>query len=443
MPSEKIMNTTDMYGHWRPLKKIAFRFFFIFFILEVFVMDFIVIWSGFNSSVLNWMETLTPPFLWLNNHIFHFHYRPVPGWTFTYSLDLVRNITYAGVALVGCLVWTILDRRNYNYNRLDFWFREILCIGLAGVMWAYGIIKVIPSQMSLPDSFELYNPIGNLHPFTLLWRTLGYGTPYKIFTGIGEILGAVLILPRRTRPIGLLILVTILLNIVILNYTFIISTVTLYFSFVLLLITLYLLIPYLRNLWRYFFTDQLVNQFIGQPPRYAFTTRWKKLAVMTFGVLMLGTTVCISSFKYAIPKYAEISTIRQSREYSEVKNFVLNGDTLNNLIVGDTIRWRFWTEQTFNNKTTVTLHKMNSYASERYSLTADSLNRTLTLKPNDRSNAGPIVLTYQDRGKRNWRLQGEMNGKQITADLQRVDPDTMLVLLRAKRKILLTDPEEF
>src|SRR5262245_40979740 len=92
---------------WHPLRKAIFRFFFIFFALEIIVNhDFYILTFGINREMINLGQKIfTPPFLWLNDHIFHFNYNPIPGYfTFTYSLISVRHITYLGLAFIGSLV---------------------------------------------------------------------------------------------------------------------------------------------------------------------------------------------------------------------------------------------------------------------------------------------------------------------------------------------------
>jgi hypothetical protein len=428
---------------WHPLRRIFFRLAFIFFTLEIFAMEFfvLVLFGGksFISLATSAHKIFTPPFLYLNNRIFHFYYHPWGGYTFTNSLNLVRHITYLLLAVIGCAIWSVVDRQRPNYNKLAFWSNKVICVCLSGVMWGYGILKIFPVQMAMPDFADLLTPVGNLHPLTLLWTTLGYGTPYQIFTGIGEASAAILILFRRTRPIGLLILLVILSNVVILNYTY--SVGVLGFSFLLLLMTIYLLSPHLKNLWLFFFSDQSVNQFTSHP-QYGFTTPWKKFTIVALSVLVVGCTYIVN-FNKAYSRYSEGSARSESKEYWEAKNFVLNGDTLAHLIEGDTIRWRYWSESVTNNALLVTLHTMNNGASETYSLTKDSVVHTLTLKENNTQHVAPILFTYSEIDKTNRRVQGIMKGQHIVADLRKINPVSTLKLLRVKRRMFETDPEEY
>jgi hypothetical protein len=422
---------------WHPLKKGTFRFFFIFFILEVFTIEFTAVWLNLNdTSLLLWEhQFFTPPFLWLNNHLFHFPYYPWEWYTFTLSIILVRHITYASIALIGCIAWSFIERKRNNYAKLDFWFRQGLCLCVSGVMWAYGIIKVLPVQMPMPSFIDLQKPLGDLDPFSLLWATMGYGTPYQVFTGIGEIAGATLILFRRTRPIGLLLLVVVLCNVVMINYTYAVGVLSL--SYLLLLMTIYLLVPYLKNLWLFLFSNQVVNQFTNLP-QYSFATPWKRGAIIVFPALFVIST-SIAKLHTVYLKYISRSVSNQALKHWQVKNFVLNGDTLPPL-AGDTARWRFWSEHlSATGAASITIYTMNTDVTKRYSLIRDSIKHTLTLISSSEPNDKPVALNYKERDKDHWQLQGTIKDKQIIADLERIIPASTSRLLKKKRQVFEMD----
>ena len=51
-----------------------------------------------------------------------------------------------------------------------------------------------------PD--RLAEPLGNYSPFALMWTFMGYSKPYTIFAGVGEVIGGVLLLFRKTTTLG-------------------------------------------------------------------------------------------------------------------------------------------------------------------------------------------------------------------------------------------------
>lgn len=424
---------------WKFQEKILFRFFFIFFSLEIFTQDFTGNWFGGNLFIWDLgAKIFTPPFLWLNGHIFHFNYHPEDWTTFSGSLVLVRDIAYLFLSLIICLTWTIVDGNRKNYSKLNFWFGKVLCICLACTIFAYGITKVFPVQMMMPGFVDLHKPVGDLTPFDLLWLTMGYGKPYQIFTGIGEVLGAVLILFRPTKPIGLIILFIVLLNVVMLNYTYVIGVLE--FSILLLLVTIYLLFPYFKNLWLFFFSNQFVNQSINLRD-YKISTPWKKYTVTSLGLIVVATTFILNT-NAGYSRYTRFEAINNSRNYSAVKFFVINNDTLKNHIEGDTIRWRFWSERVVDEKLMVTLCVMNTRASRSYFLKRDSVGKILTLMPVNKKDTSQIKFTWNDLDKINWHLDGVVKGQHITADLQKINPDSTLRLFQVKREIFAMDKED-
>jgi hypothetical protein len=119
--------------------------------------------------------------------------------------------------------------------------------GLAGIMFGYGFAKIIPTQMPHPFIDRLVEPFGEFSPMGLLWTFMGYSTVYEVFTGLGEALGSALILFRRTTTLGAILLIAVLANVALLNYTFDVP-VKLY-STNLLLMAVFLAAPDARRLF--------------------------------------------------------------------------------------------------------------------------------------------------------------------------------------------------
>jgi hypothetical protein len=110
----------------------------------------------------------------------------------------------------------------------------------------YGADKIFKNQFYLPEPNTLFTPIGQLEKDILYWSTMGTSYSYNIFLGSLEILAAVLILINRTRLMGLLLSLGILLNVVAVNFSFDIS-VKLFASF-LLFLNFHLLYPFSNRL---------------------------------------------------------------------------------------------------------------------------------------------------------------------------------------------------
>ncbi len=325
--------------NWSAWKKIGFRFIFIFLVLEILTENFI----GnifLNSTFFNifFENIFTKPLIWLNNQFFNFPYNPNYWNSISGTLILIRHIFYFIISVLGSLVWPLLASKAINYKKLNFCFSEILKLVLSLKVFGYGIIKVFPIQMGKPNFIDLHKTIGDLEPVYLLWVTIGYGQPYQIFLGIAEVVAAILILFRKTMVIGLLLLLPIIVNVILLNYTYIIGILDI--TLLLLIFNLYLLLPFFKS-----FYDLLIKgkSAVLTYNYYNFSNIKLKNTISNFVaiiVILSFTFKMVSAYRM----HVKLKAIDASSKYSEIKTFVLGNDTLK-LALGDTVRWRFWSEK--------------------------------------------------------------------------------------------------
>lgn len=88
---------------------------------------------------------------------------------------------------------------------------------------AYGLAKLIGGQFYSPDRFpeELINvTLLEASNFELAWVFMGRSFGYMLFIGLGEIIGALLLLFNRTKLIGALILTTIMVHVIVFDVFF-------------------------------------------------------------------------------------------------------------------------------------------------------------------------------------------------------------------------------
>lgn len=424
-------------GHrpWTAAQKIAFRFFFLFLSLQVLTENFLG--NLFGGSLFMWRlgeKIFVPSCLWLNRHIFHFKYIPQSWTTFSGSLHTVRDTVYLTLACFGCLLWTIIDRKRAGYDKLHYWFTQCLVAALACITFSYGVIKLFPLQMSAPSFIRLNGTVGDLRPFDLLWVTFGYGKPYQVFTGFFEMTGAILILFRKTRVAGLLIIASVMLNVIMLNYVYQVGVLIL--SFYIFLVTLFLLAPYTRTLFRFLFAGETTKLFSNEYiPAKNLKTRLFKIT------LLLLTLACFffnSRFTYNL--YTTTEAINHTRRYSFVKNYIVNNDTLKPA-ENDTLCWRLWSERIANGKTWVTITTMDPSAVKTYGIEQDSSKHTLTLHSLNPRDTSSLSFGYSDIDKVRWRLEGTIQQQKVQVDLQRINPDTTMKLLKVKRNIIVFDDD--
>lgn len=106
------------------------------------------------------------------------------------------------------------------------------------------------------DYARLVIPYGDFSPMGVLWSFMGSALAYTVFAGLGECLGALLVLVPRTRTLGALVLVGVLANVAMLNYAYDVPVKL--FSTQLLLIAVGLLLVDGRRLFALFVANRPV-----------------------------------------------------------------------------------------------------------------------------------------------------------------------------------------
>ncbi len=189
---------------WSSLKRVAFRLVCLYWVLYV-------------SPVA---RPLAP---WAATHIFRLS-GPVTAYQPTGSgdtaLDYIQNLIVVTLAIAGALAWSILDRKRQSYAKLHPWLILLLRYSLAFTLLGYGFAKVFPQQFPYPNPVRMFERFGDFSPMGVLWSFMGASQPYTFFGGLMELLGAYLLLFRRTATFGALVSGGVLLNVVVLNFCY-------------------------------------------------------------------------------------------------------------------------------------------------------------------------------------------------------------------------------
>lgn len=198
-------------------------------------------WLGRPARFL--LERLIP---WVGTHLFGVAVPLGPSGSGDKMFDWVQAFCVVTIAVVGGTLWCVFDRKRREYEWLESWLRVVLRYSLAVPMLSYGMVKVIKLQFPSAPIDRLLEPYGRSSPMGLLWTFMGYSTGYNLFTGLVETLGGLFLLMRRTTPLGALLVVIGMTNVVVLNFTFDVP-VKLY-SLHLLLMGIFLLLPDAKRL---------------------------------------------------------------------------------------------------------------------------------------------------------------------------------------------------
>jgi hypothetical protein len=206
------------------------RFLFCFVLLFIISLPF-----PYNiiPDIGNWISLIWRPLV-------RFAAEGIFGISKPYTLEIVSDSTgmYLQTILLFLIatilagVWHILKKEKEP--RLNY-FIEILCAYYLSLQFfKYGFDKLFKYQFYLPEPNTLYTKLGDLSKDILYWSSIGSSHSYSVFLGLTEIIPAFLFLFRKTRLIGAIIALFVMINVTMINFSFDIS-VKLYSGFLLML----------------------------------------------------------------------------------------------------------------------------------------------------------------------------------------------------------------
>jgi hypothetical protein len=163
----------------------------------------------------------------------------------TFSMYILVLLLFILAILTSLLLlrikkWTLLS------DKVLAFIYQLICYYLVLQLLKYGLGKIFKNQFYIPEPNTLYTALGRMSKGLLYWSSMGTSHFYNVFLGSLEALAAIFILIKRTRLVGLLISLAVMLNVVAVNFGFDIS-VKLY-SLFLFYLTIYLLAPYFSRL---------------------------------------------------------------------------------------------------------------------------------------------------------------------------------------------------
>jgi hypothetical protein len=335
--TEALLQEADARPRWNITKRVAFRFAFAYFVLYIipFPVEFLPFTSSLIQKYTDLWQAVVP---WVGRRILHLSYEITvfQNGSGDTTYNYVQVLCFLALAAAAATIWSVLDRRRPDYERLHQWLRLYVRFSLAGAMIAYGAIKVIPLQMPAPHLTRLIEPYGDSSPMGLLWTLVGASKGFEIFTGCAEMLGGVLLIFPRTTTLGGLICFADTTQIFILNMCYDVP-VKLY-SFHLLIMSVFLLAPDFRRLANLFLFNRGVEAARLQR---LFRRRWLDrvaLAVqILFGLYLIGSSLYGGYQRYKV--YGEHAPRPPLYGIWSVDEFSLDGQARPPLLT-DATRWQ-------------------------------------------------------------------------------------------------------
>jgi len=332
--------------HWSQPQKIAFRFFFVFFVLYIIFVpsDSIPLYDDVFYPFINFFQGFI---VWGAKNTLHIVVNPVTRGlgdsggdsTFDYLLFLFVII----VSGAATIIWSYTGRKTANYNKLFYWLLVVLRYFAAFTMILFGTAKVFRVQFPAPTIGRLMERVGDMSPMGLAWTYMGYSHWFNYFTGGAELLCAGLLFFRRTTRLGATIGVVLLVNIVAINFCF--DVCVKISSTTLLLMCFFILIPDCRRFINFFLRNGEVKPADLSPRR--FTAKWKNVTLsgIKYTLILLALYWNYNLMREQIATYGYGGNgARRPPLYGlyQIETFVRNRDTLKPLTT-DATRWnKFW-----------------------------------------------------------------------------------------------------
>jgi hypothetical protein len=339
------------------------------------------------------------------------------------TYNYVQVFCFAVVSLVLAGIWTLIDRRRGRggVGGLFDWLRLDIRLWLATTMITYGAVKVIQSQFPAPTLGRLLEPFGEASPMGLLWTFMGASRGYNVFTGLGELVGGVLLVSRRTTLLGALICLGVMSHVAALNFCYDVPVKL--FSLHLLLAALFLAGPDLARLADLFLLNRAVAPAAIRP---LFRNVWlhRTGLVVRTGYLVAFLVMALVGAQASRYLYGDLAPRSPLYGIWEVVEFRFDGMDRPPLTT-DPVRWR---RVVFDSAGMITIQPMSD-SLNRYLLKLDDAKKTLTLSRRTDPKA-TSSLAYSRPEPDVLALDGTFEGRKVVARLRRVDPKSFLLLGR-------------
>lgn len=266
-------------AQWGLATRIGFRFVFAYLVLYSFPspLDILPWESLFTKYNALWTAIVTrvgKPLLGMNITV-------LPNGSGDTTYNYVQILCMLAMAATATVIWSLLDRKRSNYEKLHQWLRLYVRIVLGMALISYGADKVIQNQMPAPTLATLTETYGQSSPMHLLWTFMGASRGYNAFAGGAEMLGGVLLFIPACTAIGALVSIGVMSNVFMLNMCYDVPVKL--FSFHLLLMAVFLMTPDLGRLAELFLFHRRVELYSGPA---LFSRKWVSRTVVAAQLLL-------------------------------------------------------------------------------------------------------------------------------------------------------------
>jgi uncharacterized membrane protein YphA (DoxX/SURF4 family) len=349
------------------------------------------------------------------------------------TYDFVKVFCLLLTAVLATVIWSLIDRRRSTYAKLDQWLRLYLRALLAITMIGFGTYKIVLLQAQPPDLITLMQPYGDLGPGRLFWTFLGSSEGYKIFAGVVETLGGVLLLVPGFATVGAMVSLGALVA-VFTEAGFYGAGVKLPVGHLILLAS-FLILPDAPRL-----IDLLVlNRRIEPQPRLLlFSRRWMNYSLwaLQWAAGLYAAMTMLSAGYKSVRLRNSVSEITPLRGIWKVDEFKWDGEIRPPLLT-DSLRWQrliFDTNPSLASRAIATIQQMDGQFAPAYMAVVGANDSSLSLRTPSTAEmeatraqlmhtraggAGNAELSYKRPSQGVMILDGLMNGHRLEVTLQK------------------------
>ena len=263
-------------------------------------------WMSFHGRVRRGFDAFFEPMAqWSASHILGIE--GAVGYVQTGSGDTIYSYVnlFNGflLAVVVAAAWCLIPRLGRDHPALRDSYRSFLRYSLAIVLLGYGLAKAgfIATQFAQgggPAESQLARTYGESSPMGLLWTFMAASPAYTFYSGLMEVVPAVLLLFRRTMVLGAAIAFAVMLNVFMLNACY--EVPVKHFSFHLAAAAMIITLPEMSRLMSFFLLNRDVNKSSFMRPPYAQSGLSRRIH--------MACKVAFVSLSFAVPIVHHVAT---------------------------------------------------------------------------------------------------------------------------------------
>ena len=166
-----------------------------------------------------------------------------------------------------------------------------------------------------PNEYQLARTYGESSPMGLLWTFMAASPAYTFFAGMGEVIGGVLLVFRRTMTLGAIVTFGVMTNVMMLNFCYDVPVKQ--YSFHLMIMALIIAMPDLSRLMNVLLFNRATEPTnLLEPPYVGPRSKWVHR--------ILKAVVVISMFVIPIYQHAKTELTHEHVEQAESEHLLMN-----------------------------------------------------------------------------------------------------------------------